>query len=96
MDLRGKKSKNRDSHLVELIILRLLLFFIYIFIKNVSFTDPRSLATFRPKVACSDVTKSDISFKKIPSDFEEKITDDMKLLCMRRSAKSHVDAAVRF
>ena len=65
-NFRGQKPKiltNRDSHLVELLILRLLVFFICVLLKTASSTDPRSLANFRPKVACSDVTKSTISRK---------------------------------
>ena len=36
--------------------------------KNTSFTDPRNLANFQPKVVFSDVTKSAISEKKNPTD----------------------------
>ena len=72
-NFRGQKPrilKNRDSHLIELLILRLLVFFICVFIKTASSTDPRSLANFRPKVACSDVTKSTIS-QKISDEFQK-------------------------
>ena len=72
-NFRGQKPKiwkNRDSHLVELLILRLLAFSFAFLLKTASSTDPRSLANFRPKVACSDVTKSTIS-QKISDGFQK-------------------------
>ena len=66
-------SKNRDSHLVELVILRHLVFSFAFSFKNASSTDPRISAKFRPSDACSDDTKSVIS-EKIRRI--KKITDD--------------------
>ena len=96
---RGQKpkiSKNRDRHLVELINLRLKCLPFAFSLKNASFIDPRSLTNCRPKVACSDVTKSAIS-KKFRLTSKKKFTD-VKLLYekLRRSAMCHVDGAVRF
>ena len=79
--------KTWDDHLVEIIIFRQLVFFICICIKNPSFTDPRILANFRPKVACSDVTKSVISIKKNPTDLKKK-SQTMSNCCLKRSAKN--------
>ena len=98
-NLRGKKPKilkNRDSHLVQLLILRLLVFSICVLLKTASSTDPRSLANFRPKVACSDVTKIDHISKIFRRISKKKIPRTMSNCCMRRPAKFHVDSAVRF
>ena len=64
-------------------------------LKTASSTDPRSLVNFRPKVACSDVTKSTISQKNFRR-ISKKNSRTMSNCCMRRSAKFHVDSAVRF
>ena len=52
INFRGQKAKilkNRDSHLVELLILRLLVFFICVFIKNCVFHRPAKLGQFSTK-----------------------------------------------
>ena len=51
-NFRGQKPKilkNRDSHLVELLILRLLVFFICVFIKNCVFHRPAKFGQFLTK-----------------------------------------------
>ena len=85
--------KNRDSHLVELVILRHLVFVFAFVFENASYTDPRSLANFGPQVGCSDVTKTAISEKnrRILKKYQM-----MSNCCMRGPAKFRVDNAVRF
>ena len=96
-NFRGQKPKilkNRDSHLVEILILRLLVVSICVFIKTASSTDPRSLANFRPKWRV--VTSQNRPYlKKFLTDFK-KNPRMMSNCCMRRPAKFHVDSAVRF
>ena len=56
-------SKIRDSHLVELVILRLTCV-LYAFLFNIlPFMDSQTIATFGSKIACSDVTKTLIAPK---------------------------------
>ena len=46
---KPKILKNRDNHLVELLILRLLVFFICVFIKNCVFHRPAKFGQFSTK-----------------------------------------------
>ena len=88
-----KKSKDWYIHLVAHVILRYLVFLIAFSFNNASSIDPRSLANFGPKFACSGVKKSAVS-KKSP-DFKKQFTDDVKML-YEKACKFHVDNAVRF
>ena len=56
-------SKIRDSHLVELVILRLSCAFYAFLFNSLPFMDSQTIATFGSKIACSDVTKTLIAPK---------------------------------
>ena len=94
-NFRGQKPKilkNRDSHLVELLILRLLVFFICVFIKNCVFHRPAKFGQFSTKSGVWWRHKIDHISKKNPTDFK-KFPRTMSNCCMRRPAKFHVDSA---
>ena len=54
--------KNRHSHLVELVILRLKCYLYEFPLQKAPWTGSRSLATFWPKLTWSDVTKSTVTY----------------------------------
>ena len=56
-------SKIRDSHLVELVILRLTCVLYAFPFNSLPFMDSQTIATFGSKIACSDVTKTLIAPK---------------------------------
>ena len=58
-----KISKIRDSHLVELVILRLTCVLYAFPFNSLPFMDSQTIATFGSKIACSDVTKTLIAPK---------------------------------
>ena len=51
-------SEIRDSHLVELVILRLSCVLYAFPFNSLRFMDSQTIATFGSKIACSDVTKT--------------------------------------
>ena len=62
----GSKSRNikiRESHLVELVILRLACVLYAFPFNSLPFMDSQTIATFGSKIACSDVTKTLIAPK---------------------------------
>ena len=80
---RGRKPKilkNRDSHLVELLILRLLVFPVCIFIKKLRLPQTREVwPIFDQKWRV--VTSQNRPYLKKSMDFNKIFTDDVKLLC---------------
>ena len=56
-------SKIRDSHLVELVILRLTCVLYAFPFNSLPFMDSQTIATFGSKIACSDFTKTLIAPK---------------------------------
>ena len=66
LNFRGQKlkiSKNRDSQVVELVVLPLRCLFCVAQSKTAPLTAAQRVATFWPKIACSDVTKLAIAQK---------------------------------
>ena len=61
-----EKVQNRDSQLVELIILHLWCYF-YAFSLKMRFREGQETYHFLAELACSDVTKSGITKKKDPT-----------------------------
>ena len=58
-----KILKIRDSHLVEIVILRLICVLYAFPLNSLPFMDPQTIATFGSEFACSDVTKTLIAPK---------------------------------
>ena len=58
---KRKYLKLRDSSIVELTVLHILMFLFAICCKTWFLTNFRTFSTFRPKSACSDVTEIDIT-----------------------------------
>ena len=56
-------SKIRDSHLVELVMLRLTCVLYAFPFNSLPFMESQTIATFGSKIACSDVTKTLIAPK---------------------------------
>ena len=55
---KSLKSKIGDSHLVELVILRLTCVLYAFPFNSLPFMDSQTIATFGSEIACSDVTKT--------------------------------------
>ena len=72
--------KNRDSHLVELPILCLLVFFVCIFIKNCVFHRPREVWPIFDQKWRVVTSQNRPYLKHLPTDFNKIFTDDVKLL----------------
>ena len=70
-----KISKIRDSHLVELVILRLSCVLYAFTFNSLSFMDSQTIATFGSEIACSDVTKTLIA-PKFRFDISENLSED--------------------
>ena len=80
MGQKPKILKNRDSHLVELLILRLLVFFICVFIKNCVFHRPAKFGQFSDQKWRVVTSQNRPYLKKFLTDFKKISTDDVKLL----------------
>ena len=68
-------SKIRDSHLVELVILRLTCVFYAFILNSLPFMDSQTIATFGSKIAYSDVTKT-LMLQNFPFDISEILSED--------------------
>ena len=70
LDVQNHKiSKIRDSYLVELVILRLTCVLYAFPFNSLHFMDSQAIETFGSEIACSGITKTFITKKKLGSTF---------------------------